>query len=187
MVECSINFIVDSVTVETESLCSYINYHIYMFFICGSWALFLMLLRLVLFARFGPIIPSPWVECVTACNWWSVIFLCHMAGFEGALLFCYLCVIGMIIYSLFSFCANELWKATHVDVESGLAVAPPEETPIPPVSVIVVVNDCCICLESGSSADGQWMTSQCGHVFHTNCIAKWRRGTCPLCRKYTWM
>jgi hypothetical protein len=110
-----------------------------------------------------------------------------MAGFEGALLLCYLCVLSMIIYSFISFCADELRKATHVDDESGLAVAPQEETPIPPVSDIVVVNDCCICLESGNSADGQWTTSQCGHVFHTNCIAKWRRGTCPLCRKVTWM
>jgi hypothetical protein len=55
------------------------------------------------------------------------------------------------------------------------AAAPPQ---------IVIVHDCTICLESGGA--GPWVTTQCGHVFHVECITKWRAGTCPLCRGRVW-
>lgn len=40
---------------------------------------------------------------------------------------------------------------------------------------------CVICLEQLS---GNWGQRQlyCGHVFHKNCLQRWTRDTCPLCR-----
>lgn len=200
---CNITLLTgSSVSVESQALCGYANYHLFMFVVCGTVVLFFLLVYLILFARFGPNPPPDWAEWIDKCNWWTLVFLCHMAGFEGALLIFYLCVIGVLLYAVLSFCTRELCSATLVVARRlgspvrlfprSAAVWDIEAPPPPPCSsvvvpqAVVVLNDCCICLESGSSADGQWMTSQCGHVFHAGCIAMWRAGTCPLCRKLVW-
>jgi hypothetical protein len=198
---CNITFITGSVAVESQTLCGYANYHLFMFLVCGTAALFFLLVSLVLLARYGPNPPPPQAAWLDKCNWWTIVFLCHMAGFEGALLIFYLCVFCVLLYAFLSFCTLELWKATRVvaqQLDTPVRLFGPatnavvQDAGCPPPAVVpqVVViqhNDCCICLESGTSADGQWMTSPCGHVFHVGCIARWRPGTCPLCRKLVWM
>ena len=43
------------------------------------------------------------------------------------------------------------------------------------------ISDCAICLDQLRVGDKVVMIS-CGHHFHINCLVRWTRPTCPLCR-----
>jgi len=43
---------------------------------------------------------------------------------------------------------------------------------------------CSICLDLVSNCNNDnWFISKCNHIFHKKCISKWKRNTCPFCRK----
>lgn len=45
---------------------------------------------------------------------------------------------------------------------------------------------CSICLGEFTNNQNNvdiWFISNCDHLFHKKCISKWRRNSCPLCRK----
>jgi hypothetical protein len=54
-----------------------------------------------------------------------------------------------------------------------------EEIPTPVESP---VETCAICLEDGSTSSGWVHLRNCGHKFHTHCLASWAETSCPLCR-----
>jgi len=54
-----------------------------------------------------------------------------------------------------------------------------EEIPTP---VDGSVETCAICQEEGSTSSGWVHLRNCGHKFHTHCLASWAETSCPLCR-----
>jgi hypothetical protein len=63
---------------------------------------------------------------------------------------------------------------------------PQQQIQLPIVSLKLVIDDCCICMEN--TPNENWTKINCGHIFHTNCLLKWMKSgqenskTCPICR-----
>lgn len=46
------------------------------------------------------------------------------------------------------------------------------------------MNPCAICTEEiGSGHAGTEFLLPCGHMFHYECVIKWEKRICPVCRK----
>jgi hypothetical protein len=43
-------------------------------------------------------------------------------------------------------------------------------------------DTCPICMCDHTEAPGEWSITRCNHTFHTGCITRWGRSTCPMCR-----
>jgi hypothetical protein len=201
MPACNVSFFSGSFDTDSRTLCDYANYHVFMFVVCGTAAVSFLFMALFLVMRYGRNPAPDEAEQCERCAWWGLVFLGHMGGFEGALALFYVCVVAVMFYSLLSFFVREVWRASalvlrmhrivllrsnavdsssspsssSVEIKDESAASSPQ---------IVIVHDCTICLESGGA--GPWVTTQCGHVFHVECITKWRAGTCPLCRGRVW-
>ena len=194
MPACNVSFFSTSFEVESRSLCDYANYHVFMFVVCGMSAAMFLLMAMCLVMVYGRNPAPDEAERCERCAWWGLVFLAHMGGFEGALALFYVCVVAVMLYSFVSFCLREVWHASALVLRLPRMVLRSNAIESSPVELkdesgasspqIVVVHDCTICLESGGV--GPWVTTQCGHVFHVACIAKWRAGTCPLCRGRVW-
>jgi hypothetical protein len=44
-------------------------------------------------------------------------------------------------------------------------------------------DECCICLDPMSIDERELYVISCGHMFHTSCLSKTTKPTCPLCRE----
>jgi hypothetical protein len=43
-------------------------------------------------------------------------------------------------------------------------------------------SDCCsICLEN--MTEDEITTTECSHKFHTTCLQRWNKNSCPICRR----
>jgi len=202
MPACNISFLSGSFDTYSRTLCDYANYHVFMFVVCGFAAAAFLFMALCLVMRYGCNPAPDEAEQCERCAWWGLVFLGHMGGFEGALALFYVCVVAVMFYSLLSFLVREVWRTSALVLRMHRTVLLPRSNaidPSPPPSSsveikdesaassppqIVIARDCTICLESGGA--GPWVTTQCGHVFHVECITKWRAGTCPLCRGRVW-
>jgi len=187
MPNCSFIFLTTVIDIESQSMCDYVNYHLFMFFVCSTLSGLSMLPAMLIIARHGLSPPDEQAMQIRACAKWALIFICHASGFEGALVVLYVCFVSMLLIYVLVFCFTFTWRAVFL-VFGGekVRVFPVVEMVTEPFPIqVVVVGDCSICLEpfgeSGSAAR-QWFTTQCGHTFHVGCLAKWRQRTCPLCR-----
>lgn len=166
MPNCSFTFLTASIEIESQSLCDYVNYHVFMFFVCSTLSGLSLLPTIIILARNG--VP-PSREQIRARAKWALLLLCHASGFDGVLV----CVVSVVLLYVLLLCFHNTCKALSL-VLRAVSVSPM-------VVQIVVAGDCTICLES--TGDGEkWFAMQCGHTFHVDCLAKWRQGTCPLCR-----
>ena len=183
MYACNVTFLVNSVDTESGAMCNFLNYHIIMLVLCGSMAVVFMLTALCSVLLYG--ITPAGVDAIEQCVRWALIMLIMSLGFDGAfILFYFLCFI-MIFYTTARFCFMEMHQAiahtarqlvSCVVVRRSNSIAAMQDAE---VMVVVVSVQCPICLETDT---GPWYTTSCGHVFHTACIQKWNRNTCPLCR-----
>ena len=159
MPNCSFRFPTASIDIESQSLCEYVNYHVFMFFVCSTLSGLSLLPTMIILARHGL---SPPREQIRARAIWGLLFLWHASGFDGLLV----CVCSVFLLYVTT------WKALGVSSPPAVDIA---------LAQIVVVGDCAICLDTSVDCE-QWFITQCGHTFHADCFAKWCPGTCPLCR-----
>ena len=190
--ECQIALTQTNVTVISDGLCTYLNYHICMLTIFGPSAVFFMM-KAAFHAgcKDDPDAAEFSGKCAFVCAGMTL-------GVEFSLIFLYISVLLLLItryialFTKWIFSAIALFtkwilrKATHrvvpvvvIVVESPITVAPAE-----PMNITIVIMDpttdsCPICL---SSDNGDWAVTGCGHKFHNVCIKKWTNRTCPMCR-----
>jgi hypothetical protein len=208
MLVCYIFLIGYSVEMESLTMCDYTNYHVFMFVVCGMIAMLLMLTALFLVWRYGRFPYPDETELCERFAWWALVFLTLMTGFEGALALFYICIVSVLLYKFLSFCVQEIWHATRfvlhqirfpvVRRSNAVGASMDPEVSIPQIVVVrwssadeftiqlddLQPRECPICLESGEV--NRWVTTQCGHVFHVECISRWNASTCPLCRRRAW-
>ena len=46
-------------------------------------------------------------------------------------------------------------------------------------------EDCTICLDPMNVSDNNLKLNECGHFFHKECLARWTKAECPICRAPT--
>ena len=179
--ECQIALTQTNVTVISDGLCTYLNYHICMLTIFGPSAVFFMMKAAFHSGcKDDPEAAEFSVKCAFACVGMTL-------GFEFSLALFYTCVFLLVITRPIALFTKWIFReATHgvvpvvvIVVESPITVAPAE-----PMNITIVIMDpttdsCPICL---SSDNGDWAVTGCGHKFHNVCIKKWTNRTCPMCR-----
>ena len=177
---CSLSPFFSNITISFESftLCQYVRYHLIIFLLFGSLSVFLMCMALALVACYGSD-PTREQACrLQRCVRWALGTLVLSLGFEFALFVVYVACFVCVWVSVVRFILLELaW------VDDGAAAGPGLS------AHAVTISDgggggsnCPICLDSLNSG-GLVHTTPCGHTFHVCCIAKWQRGTCPMCRQ----
>ena len=187
MYVCNVTFMFSSIETESWSMCSYFNYHMVMLVVCGSISVVFVLMAL--FSLVFHVAGSQQTESIEKCVRWALIMLFLSLGFDGAFALFYLLFFVMIFVTAVNFCFTEAPRVishtarrlvSHVNRRPNAVAA--VEMGMHDVQVVVVVDiqqECPICLEMDN---GPWKTTRCGHTFHTVCIRKWTRDTCPLCR-----
>ena len=179
--DCNVTLVGGTVSAESSGMCDYMNYHVSMFLFFGSAAVMFMLVALVHIAWYGPNANPENGYTVQWYVWWVLGCLILMPGFEFVVAMFYVCVATLVIASVAYSCISGplLFRRSN-------AVTSVVNTPA--VVTVVVAEEaaepCCICLETGVS--GPWFFAPCKHSFHLECIQKWSKGTCPLCRKRVW-
>jgi hypothetical protein len=179
--DCNITLIGGAVIAESRSMCEYMNYHVSMFFFFGASGSMFMLLAVVHAAWYGPNASAEDRSNVRWYAWWALCCLTLMPGFEFVFALFYVCVVTVVFVSIAHACLS-----SSPFFRRANAVIAVRDTPAV-VTVVVTVDQtepCSICLESG--VDNVWFIAPCGHSFHQECVRKWVRGTCPLCRKRMW-
>lgn len=71
--------------------------------------------------------------------------------------------------------------AAPTSPESSLTIGPVTQPETPSSSNLVELPTCPVCLERMDETTGL-MTILCQHVFHCNCLEKWKGSACPVCR-----
>jgi hypothetical protein len=189
MITCNTVFFHANVTLESDWICEYINYHITMLVLFGSMsACFSLITLLMICARRGMRDPSQLhLFSIRYCMTWTLTTALLATGFEVPILLFYVAVTILAVHVLLFACVNQALRciavptttnSTRVTAEE-IAVyhssdttgdtAPQQQQPV-----------CSICLDTNS---GPLTRTRCKHVFHADCLERWRQKTCPLCRQ----
>lgn len=77
---------------------------------------------------------------------------------------------------------NSLWPNLQI---VGKSIKPQLRLPICDLSTLDPMQECSICLKQLEPTQNAITMLPCHktHVFHKNCILKWSKRSCPLCRK----
>ena len=77
--------------------------------------------------------------------------------------------------------ACPIWLSANVfTCGRHIGHTPPSMDTPPPPPPSEIVGECSICLESCIRAEAR--ITECKHVFHIQCISKWNKNSCPMCR-----
>ena len=177
--ECNVTLVRVVANVESLSMCGYVNYHVLMLLVFGACSLLFVLVAALKIVWYGPGIDAEQAQSVRQYVWWAFGCLMLMPGFEFVFVFSYVCVVCLVFAS-----------AAHCFLSRLSPVRLRSNAIAPSVVTVVVADDtggfeqCSICLETGIGKP--WLTTSCEHSFHLECIQKWAKGTCPLCRKRVW-
>jgi hypothetical protein len=178
-ITCTAVLLPVNITLESSWMCNYVNYHITMLILFGSVSLTFSLITLLLW-----LCNSTHAEATSTryCATWALTTAILSTGFEGPIIMFYLCVLLIIVHMMIERCIFE--RHVHPQDEMGEAAEGrrelgedngEEEGTSDEVSKI-----CSICL---GTVTGPWLKTRCNHTFHRECLQKWQRNTCPLCRQ----
>jgi hypothetical protein len=187
---CNLTLVSGHAHVESAALCDYVNYHIFMLVFWGAASVCMTCVTLALVAYYGRNATPPQEDAIETCARWALGTMFLSLGFEGAFVlfyaFCFVAVCSTMLYLFYVEAQRAVVRlarsatAFRVTARSSNAVAasPSEQHQV--VVVIASIESCPICLETDA---GPWHATPCGHMFHVDCIGRWRQGTCPLCRE----
>jgi hypothetical protein len=184
MVQCNLTFMARSIETESVSLCNYVNYHIAMLLLCGASSVCMTCMTFILIARYGSNPSQQQEDSIELCARWALATLILTLGFEGAFvvfyIVCFAAIGGTFAYIFFGELHQTAVRIARRVVScrsSSAAVQALDATT--DERVIIVIGSCPICLETDT---GPWLTTSCGHTFHTLCLQRWHKQTCPMCR-----
>lgn len=164
-----------NITTESSLMCSYINYHIAMFLFFGSISITLSIITLLLWICHQCCNQSQ-IQAfyIRYCATWALTSALLSTGIEGPILLFYVCIVMVTTHMVITYCIHE----THLFRTTRVA---PGEDIIITVSTAGEENPkCSICLDTVA---GTLVKTQCTHVFHRECLQRWKNNTCPLCRQ----
>lgn len=186
MITCAVVFLPANVTLESNWMCSYVNYHITMLLLFGSISVTLSLITLLLWVCYGSN-PSPsQAFSVRYCATWALTNALLATGFEGPIILFYLCVVLAIVHMTLLVCLFEQRHFFFFGTRVAAETTTDHDLHIDEENIIqgetTTSPICSICLDTVTT-NGPLLKTPCNHVFHQECLRKWRRNTCPLCRQ----
>ena len=182
-------------------MCDFVNYHITMLIMFGSASLFFSLITLLLWLcnnnnnNFSTTHHHANEATTTTfssssiryCATWALTTAILSTGFEGPIIMFYLCVLVMIVHMMMERCIIIFERHVHPQDEIGDAAEGRRELGEEETTTTTTSDEeeeskkiCSICL---NTVTGPWLKTRCNHTFHRECLQKWQRNTCPLCRQ----
>jgi len=135
---------------------------------------------------------SSYSPSIRYCATWALTTAILSTGFEGPVIMFYLCVLVLIVHMMMERCIVIIFERHTVhpqdeigDAAEGRRELGEEEEEEEGACFFPSDEEsgkiCSICLNTVTN--GQWLRTRCNHSFHRECLQKWQRDTCPLCRQ----
>jgi hypothetical protein len=181
MFNCNLTFVNAVAELESSLMCDYVNYHIIMLVLFGSFSIALTIATVALIICYGDDPSTEENKFINVFLGLVLVTILLSSGLEGAVIIIDLILFLHILYNavrrlcvkLYSFI---LWlKRSSLSMISFVFFRSTENDS----KTIGIIQSCPICLETDT---GPWITTSCEHTFHKACIRQWQHRTCPLCR-----